>query len=238
MIGNVLVLLGIIKTVIEIWKLIKPNRTANSATQVQQLVEQHVRAQEVQNVGEVVQTLKDKANQNLPSTDATQLIFDVKYRWVLEALRRYLEENRGWNTLDRSEFLLVMQKDTITRLQYIMGFVSGRRTAQEVDSEFDRWTRWLATRSGMSQGLLTYVYDHLTGISPNYIVGRRSSRLGRYHAIGGYLDLSQMKLEVHRGAVGRVIPKMPGAPATFWESEVRGSLQQSHDLYLQISGFF
>lgn len=238
MIANVLLLLGIIKTVIEIWKLIKPNRTANSATQVRQLVEQHVRAQEVQNVGEVVQTLKDKANQNLPSTDAAELISDVKHRWVLEALRTDLEENRGWNTLHKPEFLLVMQKVTITRLQYIMGFVSGPRTGQEVDSEFDRWTTWLATRSGMPQGLLTYVYDHLTGISPEHILSKRSSWVGRYHAIGGYLDLSQMKLEVHRGAVARVIPQMPDAPATFWESEISGSLQQSHDFYLQISGFF
>ena len=175
MIGNVLVLLGIIKTVIEIWKLIKPDRTANSATQVGQLVEQYVRAQEVQNVGEVVQTLKDKANQNLPSTDAAELISDVEYRWVLEALRTDLEENRGWNTLRGPKFLLVMQKVIITRPQRIIGFVSGPRTAQEVDSEFDRWTSWLATRSGIPQGLLTYVYDHLTGVSPRHILSKRSS---------------------------------------------------------------
>jgi len=238
MIGEVLTALNIIKGVLDIWDRVKPKQTAELAQRVVQIVEQRA---STQNIAEVIQMLKVEANQNLSPTDADELISDAKYRWVLEPLRMHLEENRGWDTLLKPEFLLVMQKVTtlgqITTGQYIMGFVSGPRTAQGVDLQFERWERCLASRSGRPIGLLVYIYDNLFGVSPEHIVGKKTRGLWKkYHAIGGYLDLSQMRLEPHRGVMDKYMQHYGGL--TLWEYETRDALKELRDYYLQISGYF
>jgi hypothetical protein len=232
MIGEVLIAINIIKSVLDIWDRVKPKQTAESAQRVAQIVEQRASTQDV---AEVIQTLKVEANLNLSPTDADELISDVKYRWVLEVLKKHLKQNQGWNALDEPEFLLVMEKVMMTE-QYIMGFVSGPRTAQGVDFEFDRWKGWLASKSGHPLGLLVYVYDNLFGISPDHIIGKKFSKLFGYNAIGGYLDLSQMKLEPHRGVIEKYNQGYGGL--TLWVYETRDVLKELHDHYLQISGYF
>jgi hypothetical protein len=83
----------------------------------------------------------------------------------------------------------------------MMGFVSGPQTAQGVDREFERWTQWLASRSGQPTGLLVYVCETLAGVSTDHIVSKKKRKIFTYDAIGGYLDLSQMKLDVHKGTM-------------------------------------
>lgn len=237
MIGEVLTALNIIKAVLDIWDRVKPKQTAELAQRVAKIVEQHASTQDV---AEVIQTLKIEASQNLSPTDADELISDVKYRWALEVLKKHLKRNQGWSPLDEPEFLLVMEKvTTLGQLitgQYIMGFVSGPRTAQGVDLEFERWKGWLASRSGHPIGLLVYVYDNLFGISPDHIIGKKFSKLFGYNATGGYLDLSQMKLELHRGTADKYMQAYGGL--TLWEDETRDALKELHDYYLQISGYF
>ena len=237
MIGEVLIALNIIKSVLDIWDRVKPKQTAESAQRVAQIVKQSASKQDV---AEVIQTLKVEANLNLSPTDADELISDVKYRWVLEVLKKHLKQNQGWNALDEPEFLLVMEKvimlGQLPTDQYIMGFVSGPRTAQGVDFEFDRWKGWLASKSGHPYGLLVYVYDSLFGISPDHIIGKKFSKLLGYSTIGGYLDLSQMKLELHRGAIDKYNQVYGGL--TRWEYEMQDVLKELHDHYLQINGYF
>lgn len=237
MIGEVLIALNIIKSVLDIWDRVKPKQTAESAQRVAQIVKQSASKQDV---AEVIQTLKVEANLNLSPTDADELISDVKYRWVLEVLKKHLKQNQGWNALDEPEFLLVMEKVIMLGQhptdQYIMGFVSGPRTAQGVDFEFERWKGWLASKSGHPHGLLVYVYDNLFGISSDHITGKKFSKLFKYDTIGGYLDLSQMKLELHRGAIAKYNQVYGGL--TQWEYEMRDVLKELHDHYLQINGYF
>lgn len=225
---------SILKGVLEVWDHFKSKRTVGLAYQVTQIVEQHAINQNAQ---QFAKTLQVEANKNLPPNDAADLISDVKYSWVLEYLRMRLEENQKWNPMLKPMFLLVMEKlPTLGGLitgRYIMGFVSGPKTAQGVDEEFERWKSWMASQSGHPIGLLVYVYDNLSSKSPDHIVGKKGSKLLKYSAIGGYIDLSQMKLEVHRG----LMEKDKNIP-TFWEAETRNVLKELHAYYLRIGGYF
>lgn len=228
MLGEISTALSIIKGVMDIWDRVKPKQTVESVRRVAREVEQHA---DTQDVGEVIQTFKVKASKNLSPADANELISDVKYRWTLESLKDNLRQKRGWLPLEAPEFLLVMEKvKTMGQLMMnhnIMGFVSGPGTAQAVDRDFERWKRWLSSMPGSPQGLLVYVYDNLSGVSADHIVGKKSG-----NAIGGYLDLSQMKLEGHKG----ILEKYSGT--SLWEVETQDALKDIHDHYLRISGYF
>ena len=237
MLGEVLTVLNIIKGVMDIWGRVKPAQTVESAKQLTQHVEQQAGAQDVT---EVIHTLKGEAYQQLAPADADALILDVQYRWILDVVKTHLRRQRGWNVLEEPEFLLVLEKLTslgqLTTGHYMMGFVSGPNTAQDVNQEFDRWTGWLASRSGQPIGLLVYVYDTLSGISPEHIIGKKKRKLWKYEAIGGYLDLSSMKLDVHKGAMESYAQAYGGL--TLWEAEMQDVLAALRKEYLRIHGYF
>lgn len=227
---EVAIAIGIIKTIIDIWDRIGNRKeTIQEAKKVAQLVEEHAASQ---NVRDVVQSLHIEANKHLPSPEAAQLIADVEYRWVLEPLRIHLETNRGWDTLLKPEFPLVMQKvfGMMPAVQTIVGFVSGPRMAQEVDLELKRWKDWLSSRSRKGvTGILIYVYDNLSGVSPKHVLEKKGA---------GLLDLSTMKLELHKTAMQKRMANTLGLPPTPLDIDFQDGLEKLHDYHLQISGYF
>lgn len=236
MLGEVLTVLNIIKGVMDIWDRVKPTSTVESARQVTQQVEQQAGTQDA---AAVIHTLKGQAQQYLAPVEADELLADVKYRWILEVLKTNLRQ-RGWKVLEEPEFLLVLEKITslgqLSTGFYLMGFVAGPPTAQGVDREFERWTHWLGSQSGQPNGLLVYVYDTLTGVSPQHIVEKHRRKLWKYEALGGYLDLSRVTLDVHRGALEKY--SQPYGGMTVWEAETQEVLRGVHEEYIRISGYF
>jgi hypothetical protein len=230
MLGEITTVLGIITTVIDIWDRIgKRKETTQEAKKVAQLVEEHAASQ---NVREVVQSLHIEASKHLPSLEAAQLTADIRYRWVLEPLRIHLETNKGWDTLLKPEFPLVMQKvfGTMPAVQTVVGFISGPPTAQEVDRELKRWEDWLSSRSRKGvTGILIYVYDDLSGVSPKHVIEKKGI---------GLLDLSRMKLELHKTAMQKRMANTVGLPPTPIELDFQDGLEALHDYYLQVSGYF
>jgi len=230
MLEEVAIVLRIIKTIIDIWDRIGNRKeTTQEAKKVAQLVEEHAASQ---NVREVVQSLHIEANKHLPSPEAAQLTADVRYRWVLEPLRIHLETNKGWDTLFKPEFPIVMQKvfGTMPAVQTVAGFVSGPRTAQEVDLELKRWKEWLSSRSRRGViGILIYVYDNISGVSAKHVLEKKGT---------GLLDLSRMKLELHKTAMQERMANTVGLPPTPLEIDFQDGLETLRDYYLQVSGYF
>ena len=117
----------------------------------------------------------------------------------------------------------------------VRGFVQKKQhhsiaTGQEVDLELKRWKDWLSSRSRKGvTGILIYVYDNLSGVSPKHVLEKKGA---------GLLDLSTMKLELHKTAMQKRMANTLGLPPTPLDIDFQDGLEKLHDYHLQISGYF